>query len=116
VSTVRILADRSFLLVSASQNTNRAPTVTGPVVDLTKDCPDLQIRLLASEVADPVAAHERGATVINLAERYGIDRTTVLTHLRRQGVPRLFAERSIRSKSRPCRALRIWQLHPVGGP
>lgn len=74
-------------VVSASHKKNRRPILPGQVINLLEADPSIQIRLEVSQVGELAAAFEDGATIIELAERYGIDRTTVLAHLRRQGVP-----------------------------
>lgn len=74
-------------MVSVPQNTNRGPILPGPVINLVEADPSIQIRLEVSQVGELAAAFEGGATIIELAERYGIDRATVLAHHRRQGVP-----------------------------
>lgn len=48
----------------------------------------VQRRLGPDEVTELVAAYRTGSTVKALAERYHVNRTTVMTHLRRQGVPK----------------------------
>lgn len=45
-------------------------------------------KLTESEVDDLVAAFQSGVTVKALAKHYSINRTTVMDHLRRRGVPR----------------------------
>ncbi|MGH9089887.1 MAG: helix-turn-helix domain-containing protein [Acidimicrobiales bacterium] len=76
------------MVVSASHKKNRGPIVAGPIINLAELFPATPIRLEPPQVAELVAAYEGGATVNKLAEGYGIDRTTVLAHLRRQGVPK----------------------------
>jgi DNA-binding CsgD family transcriptional regulator len=48
----------------------------------------VQRRLGVSEVNKMVDRREAGETIEQLAERFGVHRTTVMAHLRRQGVPR----------------------------
>jgi DNA-directed RNA polymerase specialized sigma24 family protein len=47
----------------------------------------VQRRLRPQEVAELVAAYETGATTRELADRFGIHRNTVSTHLERADVP-----------------------------
>jgi hypothetical protein len=49
-------------------------------------------RLEPDQVAELVAAYEQGITLKEMAARYRINRTTVLGHLRRQGVPKRHPE------------------------
>lgn len=50
--------------------------------------PRRRLRRLADErVAQLAAEREAGAEINDLAERYGIDRSTVIAHLHREGVP-----------------------------
>jgi len=42
-----------------------------------------QTRLVKSEVADLVCDRSKGATILELATRYGVHRTTVIAHLQR---------------------------------
>jgi hypothetical protein len=46
-----------------------------------------QKRLNSDEVRELVAARVSGAEISELAGRFGIDRNTVMTHLKREGVP-----------------------------
>lgn len=48
----------------------------------------VQNRLSPEQVAELVLAYQAGTTVNELARAYGINRTTVLEHLRRQGIQR----------------------------
>ncbi|MGC8513594.1 MAG: hypothetical protein ACP5P1_11265, partial [Acidimicrobiales bacterium] len=48
----------------------------------------VQRRLVPDEVADLIAAYRRGVPVAELAESFRINRTTVLGHVRRHGVPK----------------------------
>ena len=48
----------------------------------------VQRRLAPGEVADLVAAYRQGVLVEDLATSFRVNRTTVLGHVRRQGVPR----------------------------
>jgi DNA invertase Pin-like site-specific DNA recombinase len=50
--------------------------------------PQLQRRLSSDEIADLVVSYQAGTTVNELARIYRINRTTILEHLRRQGVQR----------------------------
>ena len=50
--------------------------------------PQIQKRLDAGHVADLVTSYQAGTTVDDLAATYQINRTTVLAHLKRQGVKR----------------------------
>jgi transposase-like protein len=52
----------------------------------------VQRRLEPDQVAELVTAYQQGTTVKELAARYRINRTTVLGHLRRQGVPKRHPE------------------------
>ena len=45
------------------------------------------VRLPATRVRELVAGYEAGATVYELADRFGVHRDTVSAHLHRQGVP-----------------------------
>lgn len=45
------------------------------------------LRLSAEQVTQLAADREAGAEINDLAERYGIDRSTVIAHLHRAGVP-----------------------------
>ena len=47
-----------------------------------------QIRLVPSDVERLIAAYADGDSVLQLASRFNIHRTTVLAHLERNGVPR----------------------------
>jgi DNA-binding CsgD family transcriptional regulator len=47
-----------------------------------------QIRLGPADIERLIAAYAEGNTVLQLAARFKIHRTTVLTHLERNGVPR----------------------------
>ena len=46
----------------------------------------VQRRLLAGEIEDLVRAYEAGATILELADRVQISRTTLMAHLQRSGV------------------------------
>lgn len=46
-----------------------------------------QHRLRVEEVVQMTQAYEAGALIRELAEQYSVDRTTVMAHLDRQGVP-----------------------------
>lgn len=48
----------------------------------------VQRRLASEEVAQLVVAYRRGVPVAELAESFRVNRTTVLGHLRRHGVPK----------------------------
>ncbi|MHB8318958.1 MAG: hypothetical protein ACYDEP_07000 [Acidimicrobiales bacterium] len=48
----------------------------------------VQRRLTPGEVADLVAAYRRGVSVEGLATSFRVNRTTVLGHVRRHGVPK----------------------------
>jgi hypothetical protein len=52
----------------------------------------VQHRLEPDQAAELVTAYQQGITVRELAARYLINRTTVLGHLRRQGVPKRHLE------------------------
>ena len=52
----------------------------------------VQRRLEPDQAAELVTAYQQGITVRELAARYLINRTTVLGHLRRQGVPKRHPE------------------------
>ena len=47
-----------------------------------------QVRLSAADINHLVRIYQGGATIMELAKRFGIHRTTVMDHLRRQGVPK----------------------------
>jgi hypothetical protein len=48
----------------------------------------LQRRLTPSDVDDICANYAKGKSIDQLAQDYGIHRTTIITHLQNQGVPR----------------------------
>lgn len=47
----------------------------------------VQRRLAPDEVTELVASYRNGADVMDMAKRYRVNRTTVMAHLRREGVP-----------------------------
>jgi DNA-binding transcriptional ArsR family regulator len=75
----------------------------------------VQHRLDPSQVAELVAGYQGGATIEDLAERFGVHRTTVMAHLDRSGVKR--RRRGIEVASLP-EAVRLyeagWSLARVG--
>jgi DNA-binding transcriptional ArsR family regulator len=75
----------------------------------------VQHRLDPSRVAELVASYQDGATIDDLAERFGVHRTTVMAHLDRSGVKR--RQRGIEAASLPG-AIRLyeagWSLARVG--
>lgn len=48
----------------------------------------VQRRLSADEIDDLARLYRQGATIDALGRRYGVHRTTIITHLDRRGVPR----------------------------
>jgi transposase-like protein len=73
------LQQRTTCLLSEPER-GRPPSTTPP--------PQHQKRLTAAERIQLVQAYKAGATILELAESYGIARTTVMTHLNRMAVPR----------------------------
>jgi|1185.fasta_scaffold301550_1 transposase len=67
--------------ILAGQNDNR-------VSDRSRPSRQIQRHLSADDVLSVIAAYEQGATIDELATRFGVHRTTVMAHLERQGAPR----------------------------
>jgi hypothetical protein len=55
----------------------------------------VQRRLGPDELTELVAAYREGVPVEELAESFGVNRTTVLGHVRRQGVPKRNRRRAL---------------------
>lgn len=68
-------------------------------------------RLTEVQVRELAEAREAGMEINDLAERFGIDRSTVITHLRRAGVPG--RKRQGRSLD-PCGLLAAGELYAQG--
>ena len=74
-------------LVNDLEQAGSRPTGALPASPSTR-LPQIQHRLGPDQVTELVASYQAGTTVNALARTYRIDRTTVLEHLRRQGVQR----------------------------
>ena len=88
LALVEQLSSHSSTLLSlfnAVEKAERRPP-EHPVLDT--HLPQVQHRLAPEQVTELVAAYQSGTTVNELARIYRINRTTVLEHLRRQGIQR----------------------------
>ena len=78
--------------LAKSSKSPEARAVTTPTEDLEKSRGRLsnpsQRRLCPSTADDLIAAYQAGATLNQLADHYGIHRTTVAAHVDRHGAPR----------------------------
>lgn len=64
----------------------RVPEDTGPApIEVPRQH---QVRLSPARVDELALAYQRGATVRELVEQFGVHRTTVLDHLKRRGIAR----------------------------
>ena len=84
--------DLSALLSNLSQETLHLwdqPVSTTPPVPRSLDrALQRQVRLSDKQVAELIAQYEAGHSVRQLGAQFGINRETVLEHLKRAGVPR----------------------------
>lgn len=86
------MVDLSALLSNLSPETLHLwdqPVSTTPPVPRSLDrALQRQVRLSDKQVAELIAQHETGHSVRQLGAEFGINRETVLEHLKRAGVPR----------------------------
>ena len=79
-------ASESDVQETPGRLSNPAPTTATPP---TRGVPrPVQRRLSAGDVSDICASYIDGSSIDELARSYGVNRTTIITHLDTRGVPR----------------------------